>query len=80
MNNLDFFYSIQQLKEGMGVTNAKGLVKATLKAFDVYPRKTLECVWHILFTVYGEILGSKGDNSYKIPHSGKKHAQRKRGI
>ncbi|CAN0466107.1 unnamed protein product, partial [Discosporangium mesarthrocarpum] len=81
VNDLGFFHSIQQLKEDVGVTTAEGLVEPTLEAFDIYPRKTLECVWHSsLFAVYGEILGSKGDNSYKIPYSGKEHAQRKGGL
>ncbi|CAM9734348.1 unnamed protein product, partial [Discosporangium mesarthrocarpum] len=80
VNDLGFFHSIQQLKEDMGVTTAEGLVEATLEALDIYPRDTLECVWHSLFTVYGEILGSKEENSYKIPHLGKEQAQRKNGL
>ncbi|CAM9658121.1 unnamed protein product, partial [Discosporangium mesarthrocarpum] len=80
MNYLSFFHSIQQLKEHVGETTAEGLVKATLEAFDIYPRDTLECVWDSLFAVFGEILGSKGNNSYQIPHSGKEQDQRKRGL
>ncbi|CAM9301604.1 unnamed protein product, partial [Discosporangium mesarthrocarpum] len=80
VNDLRFFHSIQQLKQDVGMTTAEGLVKATLEAFDIYPQGTLECVWHSLFAVYGEILGSKGDNNYKISHSGKEQAQRKGGL
>ncbi|CAM9555892.1 unnamed protein product, partial [Discosporangium mesarthrocarpum] len=45
-------------------------------AFDVYPRETLERVWQSLFAVLGEVLGSKGDNSYKLPHLGKENLSR----
>ncbi|CAM9755570.1 unnamed protein product, partial [Discosporangium mesarthrocarpum] len=47
------------------------LVEATMEAFDVYPQETLERVWQSLFALLGEVLGSKGDNSYKLPHLGK---------
>ncbi|CAM9381288.1 unnamed protein product, partial [Discosporangium mesarthrocarpum] len=80
VNDVGFFQSIQQLKEDVGVTTAEGLVEATFEAFDIYPRETLECVWHSLFAVYMEILESKGDNSYNIPHSGKEQAQKKGGL
>ncbi|CAN0462509.1 unnamed protein product, partial [Discosporangium mesarthrocarpum] len=46
------------------------------EAFDVYPRETLERVWQSLFAVLGEVLGSKGDNSYKLPHLGKENLRR----
>ncbi|CAN0373833.1 unnamed protein product, partial [Discosporangium mesarthrocarpum] len=46
------------------------------EAFDVYPRETLERVWQSLFAVLGEVLGSKGDNSYKLPHLGKENLVR----
>ncbi|CAN0409625.1 unnamed protein product [Discosporangium mesarthrocarpum] len=42
----------------------------------MYPRETLERVWQSLFAVLGEVLGSKGDNSYKLPHFGKKKLDR----
>ncbi|CAM9684119.1 unnamed protein product [Discosporangium mesarthrocarpum] len=80
MNDLALFQFIQQLKESVGVTTAEGLVEAMLEASDIYPRETPECVWHSLFAVYGEILGSKWDNRFKIPHSGKEQAQRKGGL
>ncbi|CAN0405464.1 unnamed protein product, partial [Discosporangium mesarthrocarpum] len=47
------------------------LVEATIEAFDVYPRETLQRVWQSLFAVFGEVLGSKGEDSYKLPHLGK---------
>ncbi|CAM9785954.1 unnamed protein product, partial [Discosporangium mesarthrocarpum] len=47
-----------------------------MEAFDVYPRETLERVWQSLFSVLGEVLGSKGDNSYKLPHLGKENLDR----
>ncbi|CAN0367023.1 unnamed protein product, partial [Discosporangium mesarthrocarpum] len=40
------------------------------------PRRTLERVWQSLFAVLGEVLGSKGDNSYKLPHLGKENLRR----
>ncbi|CAN0513082.1 unnamed protein product, partial [Discosporangium mesarthrocarpum] len=40
-----FFHSIQQLKEDVGVSSPEDLVEATMEAFDVYPRETLERVW-----------------------------------
>ncbi|CAN0426603.1 unnamed protein product, partial [Discosporangium mesarthrocarpum] len=52
------------------------LVEATLEAFDMYPRETLERVWQSLFAVLGEVLGSKGDNSYKLPPLGKEKLDR----
>ncbi|CAM9463790.1 unnamed protein product [Discosporangium mesarthrocarpum] len=67
VNDLKFFHSIQQLKEEVGVTNTQELVEATTEAFDVYPRETLKRVWQSLFAVCGEVLGSKGENVYKIP-------------
>ncbi|CAM9261350.1 unnamed protein product, partial [Discosporangium mesarthrocarpum] len=66
VNDLCFFYSIQQLKEDVGVSSPEELV-ATMEAFDVYRRETLERVWQGLFVVLREVLGSKGDNSYKLP-------------
>ncbi|CAN0013385.1 unnamed protein product [Discosporangium mesarthrocarpum] len=71
VNDLGFFHSIQQLKEDVGVSSPKDLVEATMEAFDVYPLETLERVWQSLFAVLGEVLGSKGDSSYKLPHLGK---------
>ncbi|CAM9983405.1 unnamed protein product, partial [Discosporangium mesarthrocarpum] len=67
VNDLGFFHSIQQLKEDVGVSSPEDLVEATMEAFDDYPRETLERVWQSLFAVLGEVLGSKGDNSYKLP-------------
>ncbi|CAN0402492.1 unnamed protein product [Discosporangium mesarthrocarpum] len=63
VNDLGSFQLIQQLKEGVGVITAEGMVEATLEAFDIYLLETLECIWHSLFAVYWEILGFKGDNS-----------------
>ncbi|CAN0458152.1 unnamed protein product, partial [Discosporangium mesarthrocarpum] len=37
------------------------------------PWETLERVWQSLFAVLGEVLGSKGNNSYKLPHLGKEN-------
>ncbi|CAN0478109.1 unnamed protein product, partial [Discosporangium mesarthrocarpum] len=71
VNDLGFFRYIQQLKEDAGVSSPEDLVGATMEAFDVYPRETLERVWQSLFAVLEEVLGSKGDNSYKLLHLGK---------
>ncbi|CAM9963657.1 unnamed protein product, partial [Discosporangium mesarthrocarpum] len=76
VNDLGFFHSIQQLKEDVGVSSPEDLVEATMEAFDVYPRETLERVWQSLFAVLGEVFGSKGDNSYKLPHLGKENLGR----
>ncbi|CAM9611762.1 unnamed protein product [Discosporangium mesarthrocarpum] len=73
VNDLGFFHSIQQLKEDVGVSSPEDLVETTMEAFDIYPRETLERVWQSLFAVLGEVLGSKGDNSYKLPHLGKQN-------
>ncbi|CAN0355161.1 unnamed protein product [Discosporangium mesarthrocarpum] len=80
VNDLGFFHSIQLLKEEVGVTTAEGLVENTLEAIHIYSQETLECVWHSLFAVYGEILGFKRDNSNKIPLVGEEQAQRKGGL
>ncbi|CAN0121806.1 unnamed protein product, partial [Discosporangium mesarthrocarpum] len=71
VNDLVFFHSIQQLKEDVGVSSPEDLLEAIMEAFDVYPRETLE-----RFAVLGEVLGSKGDNSYKLPHLGKENLGR----
>ncbi|CAM9612536.1 unnamed protein product [Discosporangium mesarthrocarpum] len=42
VNDLGFLHSIQQLKEDVGVSSPEDLVEATMEAFDVYPRETLE--------------------------------------
>ncbi|CAN0313379.1 unnamed protein product [Discosporangium mesarthrocarpum] len=73
---LGFFHSIQRLKDDLGVSNVRELVKATIKALDEYPRETLERCWHCLFALYGEVLGCKGDNNFRIPHPGINKAQR----
>ncbi|CAM9453505.1 unnamed protein product, partial [Discosporangium mesarthrocarpum] len=66
VNDLGFFHAIQQLKEAVGVSSPEDLVEAAMEAFDVYPRETLERVWQSLFAVLGEVLGSMGDNRYKL--------------
>ncbi|CAN0151145.1 unnamed protein product, partial [Discosporangium mesarthrocarpum] len=76
VNDLGFFLSIQQLKEDIGVSSPEHLVEATIEAFDVHPPETLERVWQCLFAVLGEVLGSKGDNGYKLPHLGKENLGR----
>ncbi|CAM9969136.1 unnamed protein product, partial [Discosporangium mesarthrocarpum] len=76
VNDLGFFHSNQQLKEDVGVSSPEDLVEATIEALNVYPRETLERVWQSLFAVLGEVLGSKGDNSYKLPHLGKENLGR----
>ncbi|CAN0406905.1 unnamed protein product [Discosporangium mesarthrocarpum] len=72
-NDPGFFQSIPAAEGGWGVSSREDLVEATMEAFDVYPRKTLEQVWQSLFVVPWEVLGSKGDNSYKLPHLGKEN-------
>ncbi|CAM9423233.1 unnamed protein product, partial [Discosporangium mesarthrocarpum] len=64
VNDLGFFHSIQQLKEDVGVSSPEDPVEATMEAFDS------------LFTVAGEVLGSKGNNSYRLPHLGKENLGR----
>ncbi|CAN0350163.1 unnamed protein product, partial [Discosporangium mesarthrocarpum] len=76
VNDLAFFQSIQQLKEDVGVCSPEGLVEAIMEAFNVCPWETLERAWQSLFAVLGEVLGSKGDNSYKLPHLGKEDLHR----
>ncbi|CAN0502366.1 unnamed protein product, partial [Discosporangium mesarthrocarpum] len=76
VNDLGFFHSIQQLKEDVGVCSPEGLVEAIMEAFNVCPWETLERAWQSLFAVLGEVLGSKGDNSYKLPHLGKEKLDR----
>ncbi|CAM9632772.1 unnamed protein product [Discosporangium mesarthrocarpum] len=75
VNDLGFFHSIQQLKEDVEVSSPEDLVEATMEAFDIYPRETLERVWQGLFAVLGEVLGSKGGNNYKLPHLGKEESR-----
>ncbi|CAM9414291.1 unnamed protein product [Discosporangium mesarthrocarpum] len=77
VNDLGFFHSIQQLKEYVRATNTQELVEAIADLFDVCPRDTLERVWQSLSAVYGEVLGSKGDNVYQNPYLGKEKAEKK---
>ncbi|CAN0251125.1 unnamed protein product [Discosporangium mesarthrocarpum] len=58
VNDLGFFHSIQQLKEGVGVSSPEDLVEATMEAFNVCPWETLERVWQSLFSVLWGVLGS----------------------
>ncbi|CAN0234529.1 unnamed protein product, partial [Discosporangium mesarthrocarpum] len=67
--DLSFFHPIQRLRDDAGVGTAGELVEATMEAFDVYPRETLECCWHCLFAVYSEVLGGKGDHNLPLPHN-----------
>ncbi|CAN0164258.1 unnamed protein product, partial [Discosporangium mesarthrocarpum] len=67
---------IQELKEDVGVSSPEDLVEATMEAFDGYPRETLERIWQSLFAVLGEVLGSMGDNRYKLSHLGKENHRR----
>ncbi|CAN0224408.1 unnamed protein product [Discosporangium mesarthrocarpum] len=76
VNDLGFFHSIQQLKEDVGVSAPEDLVEAIMEALNVCPWETLERVWQSLFAVLGEVLGSKGDNSCKLPHLGKENLGR----
>ncbi|CAM9413288.1 unnamed protein product, partial [Choristocarpus tenellus] len=71
INELRLFYSIQQLEEDVGVTNTEELVEVFRELFNVYPWETLERVWQSLFAVYGEVLGSKGNNVFNIPYLSK---------
>ncbi|CAM9219815.1 unnamed protein product [Discosporangium mesarthrocarpum] len=64
LNNLGFFHSINQPKEDVGVSSPEDLGEATMEAFNS------------LFAVLGEVLRSKGDNSYKLPHLGKDNLRR----
>ncbi|CAN0056630.1 unnamed protein product, partial [Discosporangium mesarthrocarpum] len=75
VNDLGFFHSIQQLKEDVGVSS-EDLVEAIMESFDVYPREKLERVWQSLFAVLGQVLGSWGDNGYKLPHLGEENLGR----
>ncbi|CAM9977652.1 unnamed protein product, partial [Discosporangium mesarthrocarpum] len=56
VNDLGFFHSIQQLKEDVGVSSPEDMVQATMEAFDVYLRETLERVWQSFFAVLGKFL------------------------
>ncbi|CAN0494001.1 unnamed protein product, partial [Discosporangium mesarthrocarpum] len=76
VNDLGFFHSIQQLKEDVGVSSPEDLAEAIMEAFNVCPWETLERVWQSLFAVLGQVVGSKGDNRYKLPHLGKADLRR----
>ncbi|CAN0272488.1 unnamed protein product, partial [Discosporangium mesarthrocarpum] len=70
VNDLGSFHSIQQLKEDVGVSS-EDLVEATMEAFNNESGRVF-----FFFAVLGEVLGSKGDNSYKLPHLGKENLRR----
>ncbi|CAM9619702.1 unnamed protein product, partial [Discosporangium mesarthrocarpum] len=73
VNDLGFFHPIQQVNEDVGVSSPEDMEQWIS---DVYPQETLERVWRNLFAVVGEVLGSMGDNSYKLPHLGKENLGR----
>ncbi|CAN0498034.1 unnamed protein product, partial [Discosporangium mesarthrocarpum] len=73
VNDLGFFHSILQLKEDVGMSSLEDMVEAIMEVFNVCPWETLERVWQSLFAFLGEVLGSKGNNSYKLPHLGKEN-------
>ena len=49
--------------------NREELMEGVRKAYEAYPRESLDHIWAHLFDFYQEILKCNGGNQYKAPHS-----------
>ena len=77
--DLGFFNSIQSLQHKKWSSNMDTLIANVIAAFEESKRETLNNVFLSLQCAMEESLGVGGDNTYKIPHLGKKKAYLSRG-
>ena len=51
------------------IKNREELMEGVRKAYEAYPRESLDHIWAHLLDCYQEILKCNGGNQYKAPHS-----------
>ena len=76
INDLAFFYSIQNLKNEEEHKNALELIKAVKKAYDEYSPKKINRMWLTHQACMNETLKCNGGNEYKLPHMNKDKLER----
>lgn len=78
LNTLDlgFFNSLAHLADDTDPERLSELLDAVEECYWEYDSKTLERVWQAQFNVYNCILAARGDNNFKLPHTGVSKAQR----
>uniref|UniRef100_A0AAW1M2U1 Transposase n=1 Tax=Saponaria officinalis TaxID=3572 RepID=A0AAW1M2U1_SAPOF len=74
--DLGFFRSIQTIQHKKSPKSILQLVDSVCKAYDEIDNEKLKFVWVSLHGCMNEILRVEGNNSYSIPHIGKKRVQR----
>lgn len=77
-NDLCFFNSLQRRTDELKLQSPdiKYLVANVKRAYEMYDPSILARIDGVLKSVYREILKCKGDNGYKLPHSGVGKRQR----
>jgi hypothetical protein len=66
--DLGFFRAVQTLQQRQNCKNIDDLIVATVDAWENVPMDNLTRNFLTLQSVMQEIIGCKGDNSFKIPH------------
>ena len=69
--DLGFFNGLKKRIHGdyAMAKNRDELMEGVRKAYEAYPRESLDHIWAHLFDCYQEILKCNGGNQYKAPHS-----------
>lgn len=78
LNTLDlgFFNSLAHLADDTDPESLSELLDAVEQCYWEYDVDTLERVWQAQFNVYNCILEHRGDNDFKLPHTGVSKRQR----
>jgi hypothetical protein len=78
LNTLDlgFFNSLARMADDMDPESLSELLDAVDVCYWDYDPKILERVWQAQFNVYNSILAARGDNNFKLPHTGVSKRQR----
>ena len=65
-----FFQAIQSFND-FAPKNEEELIQSVQEAYKNYPRKSLNCTWLTLHSVFNQIILCNGDNDYNIEHLSK---------
>jgi hypothetical protein len=78
LNTLDlgFFNSLANLAYDTDPDSLSDLLDSVEECYWEYESDTLERVWQAQFNVYNCILEARGDNNFKLPHTGVAKQQR----
>jgi len=76
INDLGFFHSLQSIYYQKSPKNSIELIEIVEEAFKTYPYTKLNRIWVTLQSCMNEIIDSRGDNQYKIPHMNKEGLER----